>query len=49
MSSKNDSNTNFIQTTVSENAINLNEMVTNKCTMSYNAWKYSPYVGASWN
>ena len=48
ISLKDDSNTSFIQAAVYEKAINLNEIVTNKCTMSYDAWKYSPYVGASW-
>ena len=37
ISSKNDSNTSFIQATVCENAISLYETVTNKCTMSRNA------------
>ena len=37
ISSKYDKNTSFIQAVVYENTINLNEMVTNKCTMSCNA------------
>ena len=42
-----DSNTSFIQATVCENAINLYETMTNKCTMSRSMGKRSPYVGAS--